>query len=132
MTSIAVIGALLLVVAIVWQARRRHMQSLPDSSDGQFGEYFHSRFGIDPSEALAERAKISRLIGVPQEKLTPETRFRELLSGPLDSTQIGLTDLEFDLSALADKAGATDQIEMPETVSGVIQLRIKLKSGRSD
>jgi hypothetical protein len=87
-------------------------------------------FGIDPKDALSERREISKLIGVPKEKLAPETRFAELVSGSLDSTQIGLTDLEFDLSTLAKKAGTEGRIGMPDTVADVIRLRMKLKAGQ--
>ncbi len=107
-----------------------HIRSLPDATDIQFCEYFQSHFGIEPNDALAERREMSLLIGVPTEKLTPVTRLRDLVSGPLDSTQIGLNDLEFDLSALADKAGAKDQIRMPETVAGIVRLRLRLKTGQ--
>ena len=128
MTVWGVVAAALLIAAMVWQRRRRHIRSIPDTPDLQFGEYFHENFGIDPSAALAERTEISKLIGVPKEKLGPQTRFAELISGSLDSTQIGLTDLEFDLSALAKKSGMQGRIEMPGTVAEVVRLRMKLKA----
>lgn len=130
MILIGVLAAVMLIAGIVWQLRRRHLRSMSDTPDEQFGEYFRSHFGIDPNDAVIERREISQLIGIAKEKLGPDTRFSELVSGPLDSTRIGLSDLEFDLSALAKKARMEGQIRMPDTVAEVVRLRMKLKGGQ--
>lgn len=130
MIVMAVVAVLIISGGMVWHVRRRHIRALPETPDVQFGEYFREHFGIDPKHAITERSEISRLIGIPKQKLAPQTRLAELVSGPLDSTRIGLTDLEFDLSALAKGARREDQILMPDTVAEVLRLRMKLKAGK--
>jgi hypothetical protein len=130
MTVIVIAAAVILIAGIAWQVRHRRLRSMPDTPDAQFAAYFGSQFGIDGNQAVTERREISQLIGIPKEKLAPETRFAELVSGPLDGTQIGLSDLEFDLSTLAERARIEGRIKMPDTVAGVIRLRMKLKAGQ--
>ena len=118
-------------VMVLFRVRRRHVHSLPEVSDEVFGAYCQSRFGMDPVNAVIERKEVSRLLGIPMEKLSPEMRLGQLVANPLDTaTKVGLGDLEFDLSDLARRAGVSARITMPSTVAEVVKLRLDLKSAR--
>jgi hypothetical protein len=131
MLVVGVVVVSVLMGGILWWVHERHIRSIPDTSDERFGDYFSSHFGIEPSDALAERVQISRIIGIPPTKLGAEMRLTELIAGKLDTgAQVGLADLEFDLSALAKNAGVEGPIRMPDTVAEVIRLRLKLKTGQ--
>src|SRR5688500_3200836 len=111
MTALWLVALSALSAGIMWRTHQRHLRSIADTSDKQFGEYFLTHFGIDAERALVERTEIANIVGVPAKKLAPETTLGRLAFGQFDiGTQVGLTDLGFDLSALAEKAGVKDRI----------------------
>ena len=122
----AILVACVLVGSLIPVLRKRHLQAISDTSDKDFGEFLRIQFNVDPDEAIAQRREISKVIGVPTPKLAPQMRLTELPAGVLDSTHIGLTDLEFELSSMAKAAGVRERILMPATVAEIVKLRSDL------
>jgi hypothetical protein len=121
----------MLISAGIWYMQRRHLRTLEDVRDEEFGAAFRKRFNIDPSDAVSERRQIATLIGVPPEKLSPDLAFNRLVQSGFDvSSQVGLGHLEDDLMGLTKQAGAASQ-PLPATVSELIRLRLDLKRQRN-
>jgi len=128
LTTVALVVGGIGLGLLGWYSQLKRHRALPDVSDAQFGEYIRAEMAIDSTVAIAERRQIARVIGIAPEKLSPQMVLSQLVAGPLDSaTRVGLGDLEFDLNSLAKKAGVTSPLPLPQTVAGLVKLRIDLK-----
>jgi hypothetical protein len=132
--EVALIIVILIATGIILGFVGRHVRakrhgSLPEMSDARFGDYCREHLGIESGDAIAERRHIAKVVGISAEKLLPETNFRQLVGGQLDSaTRVGLGDLEFELDDSVKKSGRSRPVQMPETVAGLINARLDLRS----
>jgi hypothetical protein len=112
----------------MWWLRQRHFRELPRIGDAEFAAQMSKAFGTDPIAVTVERKHIARVVGVPFEKLRPDTRFADVIAGRFDvSTRVGLGHLEDDFVELSDQARVPRQA-LPPSVGELIRERLALKS----
>lgn len=110
--------------------RTRRAARFPDVTDEQFLLLMSQRSQASPEAILRERAYLANAIGVPIQKLHPDSRLRDVVSVyPGHQKQIAMNDLADDLFGLAkDRTGRGDGVKLPEKVGDLIALRLSLRS----
>jgi len=102
--------------------KRKRLRQIPEISDQEFLRVYRTKFGTPEEIVLRERRYLGKVLGIPDQKLSPEQTLKGLSKhGGLIEFQVGMGDLDSDLIDLLDRAGVESKdFTPPPTVGELI------------
>lgn len=131
LTSVVVFSLGIAVLGFLY--RHFRTKALPAVSNAEFVAEFLADYpiGAAPAEILTERKRISKVLGIPEEKLSPR-QSPEFLSRQLSSFGsfgVGWTDLMYDLTKARETCGLDLLDAEPSTIGELIRELISVREG---
>jgi hypothetical protein len=104
-----------------WLYRRARLRRLPEISDREFLRRFSSRFAAPPARVLTARRRVAKVLGLPEQKLSPEYKFDDLARRVqlLGDFGMGWDNLIEEVGDAASRAGLP-RPEWVETVGDLV------------
>jgi hypothetical protein len=125
------VAAALALAGVVWSMKRYRIHKLPDFPDDEFGAWASRRLGIDGDEAVRDRRRLGKLLGIPSRKIPPDM--------PLDNLLLSMTSWErgFSLGHFEDEA--LEQFEdarfpgafsLPQSAAEWVEFRARVRAAK--
>jgi hypothetical protein len=101
-------------------------------SDRDFGRWVAERFDVHDEEAIAERQRLSKLLGIPAPKILPDVDFATLLKATTQlDRMVVLGHLEDEALAEFDTAKLTGELKVPANAAAWVVFATGCKRRRA-
>ncbi len=116
----------------MWFVKWRRVRRLPEMSDRDFGRWAAERFDVMGEEAVAERRRLSKLLGIPAPKILPDVDFGNLLKATTQLDRlVALGHLEDEALAEFDTAKRGGELKVPTNAAAWVVFATECKRRRA-
>ena len=119
------------IVLGMWFVKWRRVRHLPEMSDRDFGRCVAERFDVIGEEAIDERHRLSKLLGIPAAKILPDVDFGNLLKATTQLDRlVALGHLEDEALAEVDTAKMRGELKVPTNAAAWVVFATECKRRR--
>jgi hypothetical protein len=107
--------------------RTRQAQTLRTVSDEEFVKSYQQRFTDSTESVLKLKTLVAKHLALPTDKLAPDQTFKQLAkyTGVAGEYEVGMGDLESELSEALERAGLEPLKTFPNTIAEYIHEMLK-------